>query len=462
MNATKSSQRSFLLIALFLVAATVAGYFAWKNPGQSLVPRPYSIGDVAGEDITAPRKLSLVDSAETELRRERELTKGPVLFRFDKSISAKAVARFNKEVADTRESFLDNVQKAFNTRTLATNQVDGAVFRQLVIDFRRDHSQFPITVVKAARWAQGDSEEKLQKQLSDKLRSAARKLVHPDGWPAAAHGDHLRLVGSEVISGTSIDLIGQSQLVRRTNIVAISKVREALRAQLPREQFATAQFLAGFVEVNCVFDADLTQRLREQRAARIEVIDTFGKGQLIVQRGEKVDGKIKDALDELNIKKIPAAERGGFRRIGLWSLGIFFMALAMFVYLRLGERPGNKLVPVQNVVALPGTGDATLESKLIPHLARAMMNKLVRGLISQREQLMTVQSAGTEQLNELEEKLEQISSRLQSRQTAYERRIAELEKELAAAEEENRELIRAKIREARENLEWAKAQAAKQ
>ena len=97
----------------------------------------------------------------------------------------------------------------------------------------------------------------------------------------------------------------------------------------------------------------------------------------------------------------------------------------------------------------------------MPHLARGLMNKLVRGLIAQRAKLLTAQTDGTEQLNELEQQLEQISTRLHARQAVYEKRIAELECELAAAEEENRELIRAKIREARENLERARAQAAR-
>jgi hypothetical protein len=80
-------------------------------------------------------------------------------------------------------------------------------------------------------------------------------------------------------------------------------------------------------------------------------------------------------------------------------------------------------------------------------------------LMAQRSELIRTQETGTEQLAELEERLDQISTRLQNRQAVFERRIAELEKELAAAEEENRELIRAKIHEARQNLEWAKSQA---
>lgn len=243
------------------MAASVAAYFALQNPKTSSPPQSYSVGDLAGQDVVAPRKLSLADPLETELRRERELSKGPVLFRFDKTISTQVVARFNKEVASMRADFLDSVEKVFNTRTLDTNQVARPIFRQLVIDFRHKHTNFPITVIKAARWVQGDAEEKLQKQLSDKLRVASKKLVHPDGWPDAAQGDHLRVIASDELPGTNANLFQRSQLVIRTNIVAITKVREILQSQLPREQYATARFLAGFIEVNCIFDADLTRQL---------------------------------------------------------------------------------------------------------------------------------------------------------------------------------------------------------
>jgi hypothetical protein len=110
---------------------------------------------------------------------------------------------------------------------------------------------------------------------------------------------------------------------------------------------------------------------------------------------------------------------------------------------------------------LPGGGklEDDLQTRLIPHLARGLMDKFVRALISQRSELIRTQQVGTDQLAEIEQRLDQISTRLENRQVFYETRISQLEKELAAAEEENRELIRMKIHEARQNLEWTKTQA---
>ena len=342
--------------------------------------------------------------------------------------------------------------------------MESAQFRQLVIDFRREHPGFPITVIKAGRWAQGDYEEKIQKQFSEKLRAIAKKTICADDAPAASEGEELRVISREAVSKPGVDLAESSAVIRRSNLVSLRRAREMLQSQLPREQHATASYLAGFLETNAAYDADLTRRLREQRAESMFVFHTFDEGQLIIRRGEKVDAKIKMALDALNVRP-PATVTGinPWRQRGLWVAAGFFLAMAIFIFGRSLLRAGGSAASAHNVVVLPRVGEEgqILEARLMPHLARALMNKLVRGLISQRARLLTTQTSGTEQLNELEQQLEQISTRLQVRQASYEKRIEELESELAAAEEENRELIRAKIREARENLELAKAQAGK-
>ena len=90
---------------------------------------------------------------------------------------------------------------------------------------------------------------------------------------------------------------------------------------------------------------------------------------------------------------------------------------------------------------------------LIPHLARWLMNKLVRGLALQRKQLIETQQKAEQELAELEERLVAVQAPLEDRLKAYEQRIAELEKGLTAKGEENRELIKATIAIAKKKLE---------
>lgn len=96
---------------------------------------------------------------------------------------------------------------------------------------------------------------------------------------------------------------------------------------------------------------------------------------------------------------------------------------------------------------------SVLRAGLIPQLARWMMGKLVRGLVADRQQLLVTQKAASEEVIELGERLAAVQAPLQERLAAYERRIGELEKQLAAKGEENRELIKAKIALARRQLE---------
>jgi len=97
-----------------------------------------------------------------------------------------------------------------------------------------------------------------------------------------------------------------------------------------------------------------------------------------------------------------------------------------------------------------------LHERLLPHLARLMMDKLVQKLVSQREHLLDTQQRAVADMAELEERLEKVHAPLQDRLRAYEQRIGDLEKELALKGEENRELIKAKIQMARKQLEAAK------
>ncbi|MEP6663815.1 MAG: hypothetical protein ABJC04_09145 [Verrucomicrobiota bacterium] len=450
-----------VLTAIVFGAAVVTTYLAWQQPKIFTPPKPYSTGDFAAEDLVSPKKFSAVDPVETASQREKELEKGPFLFRFDDKIPAQSVARFNHDFAAVREGFLKLVEKNYGTRQLTATDTESERFRQLVIDFRPEVAPFPFTLVKAARWVQGDFEEKLQQQLAEKLSAASAKYIHPGAWPDAAHGLQLRVITSSELSRSVTNLYRQSELVRRTNVVALAKIQSTVQAQFPREQQATAKYLSGFVEANCFFDEELTRQLREKRAQSMQAMVAFEKGQIIVRRGEKIDAKIKAALDELQLRPPPLeSATTEKKRIWLWVGAIFFAALAVIILLRNLFRPRRELVPARNVVALTSVEleGRAMETKVMPHLVRALMNKFVRALISQRAELLENQNYGTAQLNQLEERLEQISERLQTRQAFYEKRIADLEKELAASEEENRALIRLKIAEARQNLELAKAQ----
>ena len=96
---------------------------------------------------------------------------------------------------------------------------------------------------------------------------------------------------------------------------------------------------------------------------------------------------------------------------------------------------------------------ATVRGALIPHLARMMMNRLVQALFAQRESLIDTQAQATRRMEELEERISRAQTNVEKKIALYESRIAELENQLAAKEEENRELMRTNFQLAKKALE---------
>ena len=100
---------------------------------------------------------------------------------------------------------------------------------------------------------------------------------------------------------------------------------------------------------------------------------------------------------------------------------------------------------------------ALLRARLMPQMARWMMGELIQRLLAHRSDLVHSQQRAEDDVAELEKRLETIHAPLAERLAAYEKRIADLERELAAKGEENKELIEAKIELARKKLATERA-----
>ena len=96
---------------------------------------------------------------------------------------------------------------------------------------------------------------------------------------------------------------------------------------------------------------------------------------------------------------------------------------------------------------------AVIRAGLLPHLAQWFKHKLVRGLLTQRSRLIHTQENAELELVELEARLAKLHAPMEQRLSCYRERIAELERELAAKGQENREIIQAKIALTRKRLE---------
>lgn len=94
-----------------------------------------------------------------------------------------------------------------------------------------------------------------------------------------------------------------------------------------------------------------------------------------------------------------------------------------------------------------------VKAGLFPQLSRWLAQKFVRRLVLERKELMETQRRAELAIVEMETRLHEIRAPLEERLRAYEERIQELERKLAAKNEENQELIKATILAARRKLE---------
>jgi len=102
---------------------------------------------------------------------------------------------------------------------------------------------------------------------------------------------------------------------------------------------------------------------------------------------------------------------------------------------------------------------AIVRAGLAPHLAHLLTNELVQELLSQRAHLLNTQQVAELVVTQLELRFARIQNQSEERLQLYEQRIADLEKELAARSEENRELIKASIALTQKQLEAERAKA---
>ena len=100
---------------------------------------------------------------------------------------------------------------------------------------------------------------------------------------------------------------------------------------------------------------------------------------------------------------------------------------------------------------------AVIRRGLLPHLREWLKHFMVRKLATDREQLLEAQQAATRRALVVDERLARIELQIKEQNVAYGRRIEDLERELATAKEENRELIRHRIAQVRAEMEAARA-----
>lgn len=469
------------------------------------VLREYRVGDQAEADIITPVPLVVLDPVRTENLRTAEAQRVNPVFRHLPAAAAQSEVGLMSAFTNAQSRFTAGLEKLFgHPLPLLNAEFVQPHYAAFLNAYRGQNPDFPLTPQLAELWAFGDDGEiALERQLA-RLRRFAGNLVRPDALP---DGERWSTASVRLIVVTNVAEPLTVALVDRharhaawTNLVTLGALRQNVEKMAAASERLEARYVAGFLRANCFFDEELTRQDRVRRTEPIHAADRYEAGQVIVKQGDVVTEKTKLALDELQSRtaaqRIQAtadlertrveaeatqAQRAaeetlqtnrwllatlGVAAIAFVSLGLFlFTRRRVLLEARRRSASGGQALVVRSAAedawreralaaeARAQQATAMLRTKMLPHLARWMMQEFMRRLMLQRRVILSDQQTAEREVAELAERLEHVHAPLEDRLRAYERRIAELEAELTARGEQDLELIKARIETTRRRLD---------
>lgn len=436
----------------------------------------YKVGETARVEVVAAVGFVAIDPEKTAELKLKGSERVPVIYRLDTNAAAAALTSLQDAFISNRQYFVVRLQSKFNRHVLDDRDLNGDRFAKFLASYQSSHRAFPLSSNMACAWARGESDSEWTGPFEEKLRDAMAHFIRPEDRPAEAKiGWQVKLVPSDASSALSMNQVERTRAVARSNVIALLKFRSEFAKQFLPEEKYSMRFLSAFIQPTCIPEGELTREFREKAMAGLSSAIKYEPGDVIVRPGDLVNAATKAALDEYRAKlallRGPAAATAATfsappnatSSIPQWvwmSSALLAVIAALFFWLR-GRRQTAALTLVPDSLGQDAVAalrdDPVIRDRLLAHLTRLMGQSIVRRLFAQRGQLIATQNVATAQTTEIEQRLEKVQSDMQERFTAYERRIAELEKELSAAEEQNRDLIRAKIAIARQELEAERA-----
>jgi len=98
-----------------------------------------------------------------------------------------------------------------------------------------------------------------------------------------------------------------------------------------------------------------------------------------------------------------------------------------------------------------------LRSNLSEKLLHWLKHRFITRLLTDRDRMLSTQQDAAFRALKVDQRLARVEEQIQKQTEAYQRKIDELTRELQAAREENRELIRARIAQVKLEMEAVRA-----
>ena len=463
---------SFSAFQLFSVL-----FFATAHAAES-----YKLGDVATQDVVTPVALIVINPETTEALRRKEALRVPPVIRFRAQTADEGEAALRAAFASARSNFTDTLYRTMKGKPDAERAIGSPLFKRAVESARRHAAGFPLMEELAPIWARDESGAAIEIALAESLRVALSvPIIAGKPPPLFNSRGSINLVPVNYFDRqpTPEEVTKLGRIVKGSQLASLSAARSQLLKSFPEEEQTRAKFVAKFLTTNSQPDVELTQMLRSQRTEGLCVADNYEAAEVIVRKGQVIDRKTLAALNAMREKSLigtlqnqlvqeksakVVVETSSKRNAWIAAGTAVLALLSLLIVWRVRSRPRIS-VPVRAGDGFAEGDESWRERALVAeahaeqakHAMRSgfmhwMREKLVQGLFSQRAELLSSQQKAEAEMHALEQRLERLHTPLQERIRAYESRIGELEKDLAVKGEENRELIKAKITLAKQQL----------
>lgn len=456
------------------------------------LPPEYRLGDVAADNIFTPVVLQVVNPDASAGLKQKTASQVPLVFRRVVTAADEAEADMRASFEAARSNFLTALRQAVFGRAPYAGDINTLAYERTVRDITLAEPNHPPIARLAPLWVRGVSDQAVLESMLQPVRDVMTQPIAAEvGEKALAVDLPIRLieVKSLFAAPSMAELDKADATTTAADLSSLEWARSVVESYFSAEQTDLARYAAAFLRANTFPAPGLTELLRAKRSDGVVVYDTYVAGQILVRKGQVIDHKAVAALATLREKKLiealftkvesPPAAPGWFDpATKKFALGLgAACAVLFFILWRWGASANRTALPIipQPVLELPAVVDdgsaeswrtrallAEQKAQVAHEAIRQgalgwMRDKIFRSMYQQRADMLSTQQLAEAEVAELEQRLEQLLVPLQGRIKAYEKRIAELEDELATQDGRDPRIIDARISGVRQQLEVERA-----
>jgi hypothetical protein len=233
-------------------------------------------------------------------------------------------------------------------------------------------------------------------------------------------------------------------------------------------------------------EEELTEKIRARNTEALWVLAEYQPGDVVARAGQRVDAKVLAAIQGIlehraqqALKESLAQTAARARAVERQLLWLTFGGAGLVVVLGVIAWQWSRRRRAQSwqLATLAGNGVSAgsveaqawqqraleaerqveraheaLRAGVMEQVSHVLQDRLVSELATHRRELIEAQQAAAAEMEALDRRLNEMHAPLQERLQAYEARVAELERALAYKDDQNRELLKARIELLRKQL----------